>query len=394
MKKSLLCAAVILWTMPAEAAVEDLINAVKAQDLQAVQTLLANGEDVNAQNELGNSALHYAIALDDADMARLLLDNGANMKLNNAKGWSPLTIAEKKKVQNVGPVLVESIQRKRDAAIAAAQAQAAQVAAATEAKATPKTAEVKEKVTATATTATSAVAPAAVTTPVAVVEPAATPAAPVVDNSANEELLKRAAVALRESKEAQKQAEADKETALKAQKSAEQKADALEKRVKELEQKLATQAKPAPKPVAKAAAKPAPQNVKPSKVVAKQLPQSQAVAQKAQPKPQPAPQKVVLQKSSFSADMYAGDEEIVYCLDLLGQGENKFLAPAAAFYAAANGINEARYNQLTGIVDNFYKSADEAMLEQRRQQCSAVITPQDAVKQNQIIRSMNKAIGY
>ena len=91
----------------AQAAVQDLIDSVKNQNIAAVRQMLAEGEDVNAQNVQGNTALHYAVALDDADMTRLLLENGANLNVANSKGWTPLKIAEKKNVQNVTVVLNE-----------------------------------------------------------------------------------------------------------------------------------------------------------------------------------------------------------------------------------------------------------------------------------------------
>ena len=74
MKKSLLFALTCLCAMPAQASVQDLIDGIKKQDLGTVEKLLQNGENVNAQNEQGNTPLHYAVALNNADIMAILTE--------------------------------------------------------------------------------------------------------------------------------------------------------------------------------------------------------------------------------------------------------------------------------------------------------------------------------
>ena len=104
----------------------------------------------------------------------------------------------------------------------------------------------------------------------------------------------------------------------------------------------ATPKKPAPKPNAKAKAKPAP-------VVKVRVPQP----------------------SNFHSNMTDGADEVVYCLNLLGHGENVHMLRAAEFY---NG-------------------ADDVALQKRVDTCGKIITPADAAEQNKIIRSLNKSLG-
>jgi ankyrin repeat protein len=67
-----------------------LINAVRHSNLDRVRSLLNNGEDVNARDADGNTALHY---VKDPDCARLLLERQADPKLANLGGNTPLHLA-------------------------------------------------------------------------------------------------------------------------------------------------------------------------------------------------------------------------------------------------------------------------------------------------------------
>ena len=113
--------------IPAQASVQDLIDGIKKQDLEPVEKLLQNGENVNAQNEQGNTPLHYAVALNNADIAELLLSYGADMNIENAKGWSPLKIAQKKDVQQVTDVLIATAQMQKEGSLQTAQKTAQKV---------------------------------------------------------------------------------------------------------------------------------------------------------------------------------------------------------------------------------------------------------------------------
>lgn len=333
MNKYLLIALSLLLVNSAEASVDELINAVKSNDLSAVRTLVKSGENVNAVNDQGNSALHYAVAMDNAEMTRLLLQAGANVNVENTKGWSPIKIAEKKNVKNVTAVLAEELQKEREEAqkIAVEQAQ-----------------KVKQQ--------------AVVQTEKEVAEEKTTP-----DE-------------VKTLKEALAKAENSAKVAEDARLKAEQALKELQEKLQKSDQKQSNSAVVSdPKKVVQ-------QVQSQKKVVAVNKPAVKAV-------PQPQPKKVVVRNSNFVQGIYAGDEEIVYCLNLLGQGENKHLLAASPYFAAQSGMTEARYNQIRDLSNQFFAQAQQGDLKTYIDTCSKIITPADKNKQNLIIRSINHGIG-
>ena len=66
----------------------------KADALEAVQLLLALGCDVNARNERGQTALHGAVYRAANDLIRFLVANGARTDAEDARGRTPLELAE------------------------------------------------------------------------------------------------------------------------------------------------------------------------------------------------------------------------------------------------------------------------------------------------------------
>jgi ankyrin repeat protein len=82
------------WSDRAEAAGDTrLADAATRRDGAAVRALLALKVDVNAPDAQGTPALHAAVRLDDLDLAGLLLSAGADAKLANRYGVTPLTLA-------------------------------------------------------------------------------------------------------------------------------------------------------------------------------------------------------------------------------------------------------------------------------------------------------------
>ena len=67
------------------------VEEVRANHIGKVRSYIQNGIDVNARDVFGdNAGLHWAAKLGLAEMARLLIDNGADLDIRNHDGNTPL----------------------------------------------------------------------------------------------------------------------------------------------------------------------------------------------------------------------------------------------------------------------------------------------------------------
>ncbi len=73
--------------------VTELINAVKAGEISAVQRTLAAGADVNSRDSDGATLLMLAAQEDDLPMVKVLLEAGADVNACDERGWAPLAKA-------------------------------------------------------------------------------------------------------------------------------------------------------------------------------------------------------------------------------------------------------------------------------------------------------------
>ena len=87
----LLFAAVLGASPPFESPVAD---AAMRGDIEAVRALLRDGADVNEAQGDGMTALHWAAEMDDAGLATLLINAGANVEAVTRLGdYTPLHVA-------------------------------------------------------------------------------------------------------------------------------------------------------------------------------------------------------------------------------------------------------------------------------------------------------------
>ena len=77
----------------ARAADPGLIEAVKAGDVEAVRSLLAQGGNVDTPASDGATALHWAVHHDSAVLVDLLLEAGADAGVTNRYGVQPISLA-------------------------------------------------------------------------------------------------------------------------------------------------------------------------------------------------------------------------------------------------------------------------------------------------------------
>src|SRR2546422_2474969 len=77
------CGLILLWAANAESAGSDIADAAMNRDIAAVRSLLRQKADVNAPQADGATALHWAVQLNDFEMADILIEAGANVKAAN-----------------------------------------------------------------------------------------------------------------------------------------------------------------------------------------------------------------------------------------------------------------------------------------------------------------------
>lgn len=379
MNRYLLLTCAMLLAIPAYASTDKLIENVKNKNLKAVEALLNSGEDVNGTNAQGNTALHYAVATNNADMVKLLLQHNADMNAQNTKGWSPLSIAEKKNVGNIYDIL-EAKQAKNKAEVKAAEEKAAKEKAEAEAKAKAAAEQAtREKAEAEAKMA------------------AEKEALRAKEEAVRLEAEKQAAALKEQAKKAAAEAVAkaeQKKAELAAKEKAETEAAAKEKTLKlQKAQASAAAAKQLTEPkaeVKKNVVKPAVNTIIPlQKNTNKNKMKNKDIKLKNKKIKQ------AFKASPLSAKISQGDEEVVYCLQYLGlQGEQKNMTVAAGYYAVETGVSKARHDVAAAEAQKYYENASEADIKARADLCGKYITPKQAAKQNQIIRNLNKAIGF
>ena len=85
-----------------------VIDAVRAEDLSQVRSLLQQGADVQSSQADGTTALHWAAYRGDIDATRLLIQSGALVEATSRYGITPLVLACTKGAPAVIEVLLEA----------------------------------------------------------------------------------------------------------------------------------------------------------------------------------------------------------------------------------------------------------------------------------------------
>ncbi|NBZ94833.1 MAG: ankyrin repeat domain-containing protein [Proteobacteria bacterium] len=73
---------------------ERLINETIKGKLESVKACIQRGANINAQNDAGNTALHYTARFGRLNICKLLLEKGADVHIKNMKGDTPYDMAE------------------------------------------------------------------------------------------------------------------------------------------------------------------------------------------------------------------------------------------------------------------------------------------------------------
>lgn len=72
---------------------QELIEAAKRYDFARVQALAERGDEVSAQDRLGNPAITYAILAVRSDMVAWFITAGADVNAQSLTGYTPLIVA-------------------------------------------------------------------------------------------------------------------------------------------------------------------------------------------------------------------------------------------------------------------------------------------------------------
>lgn len=87
-----------------------VIEAAKNGDREALESLLADGADVNEQDEHGWTPLNWAAGAGDTDTVKFLLEKGADVTKTGRDNRTPLMIAKAADRKEVAAVLTEKEQ--------------------------------------------------------------------------------------------------------------------------------------------------------------------------------------------------------------------------------------------------------------------------------------------
>lgn len=82
-----------------------LMLAFEMDDINIIKAFIAKTADVNAKDNNGNTALHYAIKLGNPELVKLLIDAGADVNIENNNLESPIFHALKSKKDKYRPIL-------------------------------------------------------------------------------------------------------------------------------------------------------------------------------------------------------------------------------------------------------------------------------------------------
>lgn len=95
-----------------------LVTATYLEDLKVFEQLIADGADLNCQDEIGQTPLHAAAEQSRTDLARRLLSLGADPNARDFDGDTPLDVARFREHTEI-VVLLESTGARRHAELSA-----------------------------------------------------------------------------------------------------------------------------------------------------------------------------------------------------------------------------------------------------------------------------------
>ena len=87
---------------------DSVFKAVEAKDLNALEKSLQLGADINFQDANGDTALIKATKANNKEIAKYLVENGADAQIANNAGYTALDIAKANKFTQITKIIKNS----------------------------------------------------------------------------------------------------------------------------------------------------------------------------------------------------------------------------------------------------------------------------------------------
>jgi len=82
--------------------------AVRKENVEMAKFLVEAGADIHARNKQGETPLHYAVRKENVEMAKFLVEAGSNIHARNKQGETPLHYAVRPENVEMAKLLVEA----------------------------------------------------------------------------------------------------------------------------------------------------------------------------------------------------------------------------------------------------------------------------------------------
>lgn len=94
-------------------ATERLLQAIRECDTPGVEQAIKAGADINAQDSIGWTAIHFAVCTRDKNLVELLLEKSVNLDLCSVNGRTPLSFVGEDETSEEIKKMIRAYQNKK-----------------------------------------------------------------------------------------------------------------------------------------------------------------------------------------------------------------------------------------------------------------------------------------